>query len=89
MPEIDLVAYGKKVRPDGKLGHIFVTPTVMRFYETDGTDVRLDRVRIFDEKNELTHSFLMDKMGVPFVDNLPGAEDDMAYLERLRTLSFI
>ena len=58
----------------------------MRFYETDATNVRLDRVRILDEKNELTHSFLMDKMGVPFVDNLPGTEDDMAYLESLRIL---
>lgn len=27
----------------------------------------------------------MDKMGVPFVDNLSGTEDDMGYLERLRT----
>lgn len=49
MPEIDPATYGNKPRPDGKPGYMLVTPTVMKFYETDGTDVRLDRARIIDE----------------------------------------
>ncbi len=84
MPEIDPATYGNKPRPDGQPGFMAVTPTAMRFHEADGTDVRLDRARIFDENGNFIRSFLVDKMGVPFVDNLPGTEDDMQYLESLK-----
>ena len=67
-------------------GHLEITPTVKAFVEEDGSDVRLDRVRIFDEQGNFVKSYLRDKMGRRFEDNLGNTEDDLSYLE---TLSFL
>jgi hypothetical protein len=86
MPIIYKEDYGQKPLPNG--WWMEITPTRQRFYEADGTDVRLDRVRIYDPLGRLVHSFLQDKMGQRFMDNLPGTEDDPSYLERLPSRNF-
>lgn len=83
MPTIFKNAYGKKPLPGGRAGYMEVTPTVQRFFEADGTDVRLDRVRLYNAAGVLLRSYLIDKMGAPFMDNLPNTEDDLAYLDSL------
>ena len=81
MPIVYKEDYGRRPLPDG--GWIEITPTNQRFFEADGTDVRIDRVRLFGPDGKLICSYLQDKMGRLFADNLPGTEDDLAYLERL------
>ncbi len=79
MPVISPTEYGIKPRPDHKPGYILVTPTEQQFFEVDGTDVRLDRIRVFGP-NGFERSYLRDKIGQRFTDNLSGTEDDFAYL---------
>lgn len=81
MPIIYRNEYGVVSNPNG--GHIEITPTVRAFVEEDGTDVRFDRVRVFNIGGVLVSSYLRDKMGRRFTDNLPNTEDDLAYLETL------
>ncbi len=83
MPTIYKEDYGRRPRLDRRPGWMEVTPTRQGFVEADGTDVRLDRIRIFDELGNLIKSFLLDKMGAPFADNLPNTEDDVAYVATL------
>lgn len=83
MPTIFKNAYGKKPLPGERAGYMEITPTVQRFVEADGSDVRLDRVRVYNEQGVLVRSYLRDKMGAPFMDNLPDTEDDPAYLNSL------
>lgn len=52
----------------GGEGHQLVTPTKQRFVEADGTDVRLDRIRVFDRFGKPVRSYLQDKMGRRFTD---------------------
>jgi hypothetical protein len=47
MPEKDINIYGKRNRRDRKPGWEIVTPTTQGFLEGDGSDARLNRVRIF------------------------------------------
>jgi len=82
MPVISPESYGRKPRHDGLPGFIVVTPTKQAYVEADGADVRLDRVRVFGP-NGLEKSFLRDKIGQRFVDNLPGTEDDSEYVANL------
>lgn len=82
MPIILRSHYGRRHLSKGK-GFMEITPTKQRFVEDDKTDVRVDRVRIFDEAGNFIRSFLQDKMGRRFVDNLPGTEDDLDYLKSL------
>ncbi len=81
MPKIFKENYGKRLLPNG--GWIEITPTNQRFVEADGTDVRLDRVRVYNPDEKVVQSYLQDRMGVRFCDNLPGVEDDLSYLESL------
>lgn len=83
MPIIYRDYYGKRTRPDGKPGHMEIMPTKQKFKEGDGTDVRLNRARLFNGNGKLVKSVLLDQLGVPFIDNLPGTEDDFVYLECL------
>jgi hypothetical protein len=83
MPIIYRDDYGRRLRPDGKPGWIYISPTRDAYYEADGTDVRLDRMSIFGPKGGFEGSVLLDKMGAPFRDNLPGTEDDFGYLRKL------
>jgi hypothetical protein len=83
MPIVYSNHYGQKARSDGQEGHILITPTKQTFVESDHTDVRLDRVRIFDRSGRLIHSYLQDTMGVRFTDNLSHTEDDLSYLQSL------
>lgn len=71
MPVIYRDDYGKIQLPDG-VGYKEITPTTQGFVEGDGTDVRVDRVREYDEWGNLICSYLVDKMGCRFEDNLPG-----------------
>lgn len=82
MPIILRSHYGRRNLPKGQ-GYMEITPTKQRFVEEDETDVRLDRVRIFDAAGNFVRSFLQDKMGRRFADNLHGTEDDLGYLESL------
>ncbi len=84
MPEVNPETYGKKPRSDGKPGHILITPTSLAYHEADGSDVRLDRGRIYDAKGNIEQSFLQDKMGVRFADTLSNTEDDLEYLKTLK-----
>lgn len=81
MPVIFRHEYDPKLIPGG--GHMEITPTVKSFVEADDSDVRLDRVRIFDEHGAFVRSYLRDKMGRRFEDNLENTEDDLSYLETL------
>lgn len=83
MPIVYHEDYGRKRRPDGKPGWTFITPTREPYYEADGSDVRLDRMRVYNPRGKFEASFLLDKMGVLFIDNLPGTEDDFVYLRGL------
>jgi len=84
MPKVNLDIYGKHPRLDGKPGSLVITPTRQGFIEADGGDVRLNRVTLLDPSGQKIHSYLLDPIGRRFVDNLPGTEDDLEYLERLR-----
>lgn len=75
--------YGIKPRTDGKAGREKMTPTEFRFFEPDGSDVRVDRVRVYSQNGTLICSYLQDKMLRKFVDNLKGTEDDPSYLRTL------
>lgn len=81
MPVIYRQEYDPKPISGG--GHLEITPTVRAFAEEDGSDVRLDRVRIFDENGKFVKSYLRDKMGRRFEDNLDDTQDDLSYLETL------
>lgn len=83
MPEMDPSMFGTQPRYDGKPGYIELVPTQMRFVEIDGTDVRMRRLRIFDEFGELVHTFLVDPMGVWWAD-LPDVHDDIDFLQNLK-----
>lgn len=82
MPTIYKEDYGKRSLPDGQ-GYIEIVPTTEKFFKVDGSDVRLDRVYVYGPNGELTHTFLQDKMGGRFVDDLSGIKDDPSYLEGL------
>jgi len=81
MLEVDRSIFGKKDRVDGKPGFVMVTPTTMGYLEEDGSDIRVERVRVFNEKGELEKVYLRDTMGVHFAD-LPDVADDPGYLEK-------
>ncbi len=81
MPQVFKEDYGKRPLPNG--GWLEIVPTTQKFFEADGTDVRLDRVREYGTDGNLRGTWLQDKMGVKFCDNLPGVEDDPGYLESL------
>jgi hypothetical protein len=83
MPEKDLSIYGRRNRLDGMPGREVVIPTTQSFLEGDGSDVRLNRVRVFDSDGIEVHSYLVDPIGQRFVDNLPKTEDDLEYLKNL------
>lgn len=80
MPTILRNAYGKRPLLNG---HMVVTPTTQKFVEGDGTDVRLDRIRLFDHAGNFVRLYLQDKMGRRFSDNLPNTADDLNYLKTL------
>lgn len=80
MPIIYQESYGRK--PSGE-GCIEIVPTKQRFFEADGSDVRLDRVRVYDKQGNFLRSYLQDKMGSKFTDNQSGAEDDLEYVKTL------
>ncbi|MEK7577182.1 MAG: hypothetical protein AAB492_01005 [Patescibacteria group bacterium] len=82
MPIVLRSHYGKKPLPKGE-GFMKVTPTKQRFVEEDHTDIRLDRIRIFDGEGKFVRSFLQDPLGRRFVDNLKGTEDDVKYIRSL------
>ena len=81
MPEVDKSIFGIHDRRDGPGGHIEVTPTTMGYVEEDGSDIRVERVRVFNEQGELEKVYLRDKMGVRFA-NLSDVADDLDYLEK-------
>lgn len=83
MPEVEHPLYGVKPRFDGEPGHMVVTPTTSKYVEANGGDMRVTRVRVFDDEGEFVWSFLMDELKVPFADNLRGIADDLEYLERV------
>jgi len=82
MPEVDRKIFRRSARFDGKPGYREVVPTTMRYVEGDGTDIRVYRVRVYDQSGNLIKTHLQDTMGVPFAD-LPDVEDDLDYLESL------
>ena len=84
MPEVNLSEFGKLPRSDGKPGHRLVTPTKRSFVEADGSDIRMKRVRIFDEAGNFVKSKLVDPMGRSFADNLDETEDDPNYLKKFQ-----
>ncbi len=81
MVEIKRDYYGIRPRIDSKPGYMVITPTMMKFYEQDGSDVRLDRVRVYDPNGTIERILLMDKMGAPFVD-IPAIADDLEFLQK-------
>lgn len=82
MPKIFKEDYGVRELPDGT--KIKIVPTTQKFTEADGSDVRLDRVYVLGHDGKPTgKTYLQDRMGQRFVDNLPGVEDDLSYLESL------
>lgn len=81
MPKIFKEEYEKRVTTEGEV--LETTPTVQSFKEADGTDVRLDRVRVFNPNGNFVKSYLQDKMGAIFKDNLSNTEDDLIYLNSL------
>jgi hypothetical protein len=83
MPQIYKENYGIKTLPDGT--RVRIVPTTQRFVEQDGSDVRLDRVYVLDENGKSVRSYLQDKMGQRFIDNLTDIKDDLSYLEGLPT----
>jgi hypothetical protein len=83
VPIISSDTYGFQLRPDLTSGFEIVTPTVMPLSNTKGIDERIDRVRVYDSQGNLKHSYLRDKLGCRFLDNLPGIEDDFEYMLRL------
>lgn len=83
MPQIYKENYGIKTLPDGTT--IKIVPTTQRFFEADGSDVRLDRVYVLGPDGKPIRSYLQDKMGQRFTDNLPDIKDDPSYLEGLPT----
>ena len=83
MTETEPKLFGKHKRQDGKPGFSVIVPTAMRYAETDGSDVRVRRVRVYDANGTHTHSYLLDSLGVPFAD-LTDVPDDPSYLTRLR-----
>ncbi len=84
MPIITRGSYGERLLVNGS-GYMEITPTIQAFVEADGTDVRLDRVRIYTNDGTFVRAYLQDKMGRRFVDNLPNTEDYLLYLETLPT----
>ncbi|MCH7549680.1 MAG: hypothetical protein IH969_09145 [Candidatus Krumholzibacteriota bacterium] len=52
----------------------------MGYVEEDGSDIRVERVRVFNEQGELEKVYLRDKMGVRFAD-LSDVADDQTTLE--------
>lgn len=82
VPIIKPEIYGCHPRDDGKPGHLEVTATTQKFVEADHTDVRLNRVRVYDQDGNLEHTYLRDTMGVRFCDDL-GLADDEQYVASL------
>lgn len=80
MPVIYQESYGRKPSIEG---YIEIVPTRQKFFEADGSDVRLDRVKVYDKTGTFLRSYLQDKMGSKFIDNQPGTEDDLEYLKTL------
>jgi len=74
--------FGRKGRFDGRPGYCEVTPTEMAFFEADGSDVRMRRVRVYNPDGILVRIYLTDMMGAPFAD-LPDVEDDPGFLSSL------
>ena len=77
--QADRSIFGKHERRDGKPGYMVVTPTTMRYVEADGSDVRVERVRVYNQHWDLERVYLRDTLGVRFVD-LPDVADDLGYL---------
>lgn len=82
MPAMNKELFGRKPRTDNKPGHRLVTATTQKFAEIDSSDVRMQRVRVYDAAGNLEHSYLKDSMGVRFKDNLD-APDDPDFVENL------
>jgi len=70
-------------RPDGKPGFRIVTPTRMGFVEKDGSDVRMERIRLYGPDGTLEKTYLIDPMGTPFQD-LPDVKDDHEYRSKAK-----
>ncbi len=83
MPTIYIESYGKQQRRDGKSGWLEVIPTRFAYEEKDGSDVRLDRVYVFNGNGEEERRYLRDKMGMIFTDNDLNLENDPDYLMKL------
>jgi hypothetical protein len=71
-------AFAKIERFDQKPGYVVVTPTTMRYFEADGSDLRVKRIRLIDPSGKVEKTFLQDEMGVLFAD-LPDVRDDLDY----------
>lgn len=80
MPKVKQELFGIHPRMDRKSGFQIVIPTEMKFVEEDGTDIRVERVRFYDERGELVKISLRDRMGVLF-SNLEDVADDWQYFE--------
>ncbi|MBI4100184.1 hypothetical protein HY439_00375 [Candidatus Microgenomates bacterium] len=84
MPVVELNKFGKHARRDGKEGYEDRIPTEMRFVETDGTDVRVERVVFYDPLGRVEKVFMGDRMGVLFAD-MPDIKNDVHYLKQLES----
>ena len=82
MPKVERNRFGEKPRIDGKPGHRLITSTTMSFLESDNTDVRMDRVRIYRPDGTLEHTYMRSPMGQRYKD-MEEYDDDPKYLEKL------
>lgn len=82
MPAMNKEMFGRKPRTDGQPGYRKITATTRKFSEIDNSDVRLQRVRVYDGEGKLEYSYLKDSMGVRFMDNI-NAPDDPDFIESL------
>lgn len=86
MPFVNPEQYGHHSRSDRQPGHEVVTATTQRYVEEDGSDVRVNRVRVYDQHGNLVRVYLRDTMGVPFADE-PHLADDDGYVAALMLVS--
>lgn len=67
--------FKEKPRIDRKAGEMVVVPTTGRFFEGDGSDVRMRRIYFYDPEGNLEKTILLDPMSVPWADTLPYEDD--------------
>lgn len=82
MPKVELAEFGNKPRIDGFPGHREIVPTSMVFEEEDGSDVRMKRVRVYDQAGKLVKTYMLSPMGQKY-KNMENYLDDMEYLKKL------